>query len=812
MSDLLDNTNSLYFIEGGGEMGEMIRSKNWNETPLGDPELWNPVLKNAISIILNNPFGMYIAWGSDYTQIYNDGYRPILGSIKHPAALGISTRETFAEIWSTIGDMFGDVMKGKSVGFRDFMLPLNRNGYVEECYFDFAYSPIRLENNEVGGVFVTMSETTSKRKSEIALQRGEERFRNMADNIPNLAWMANADGYIYWYNKKWYEYTGKTAEEMEGWGWQSVHNPDILPTVMNKWTNAIANGEEFEMEFPLKGANDKYCNFLTRVQPFRNSEGKIHQWFGTNTDITKRIEIEEALKESEERFRTMAESSGILIAMSDESSNAIYFNNAWISITGRTQEQLINYGWEDLLHPDERKDFINLYLNSFQNKVNFTTELRLLNKENNYIYLFLTSSPRFTPNGTFAGFISTCTEITERIKAEQALVKNEENLRNTILHAPVAMCIIKGPTYVVELVNEKMIEIWGRPAKDVLNKPIFESLPEVKDQGFDKLLHGVYTTGETFSANGLPASLIRNNKLENIFLNFVYEPYREGDGRITGVLAVAVDVTSEILAKNKIEEIVNKRTKELAEANENLRKSNDELAQFAYVASHDLQEPLRKITTFSNLLENNLGEIIDDKSKNYLDKINGSTKRMSTLIKDVLTYSALIKDSKVLRNVDLNQIVRHVLGDYDLLIGQKNAQITVESLPEIEAIPIQMEQLFGNIVGNSLKFTRDKIRPEIKIKAMKLNVDEIKKLGLNFLTEYYTIQIIDNGIGFKHENSIQIFDIFKRLHRTPNYQGTGIGLAMCKKIVLNHNGEINALGSSENGAVFNIILPKKQIN
>ena len=171
----MSNKNSdHYFLRGGGEMGELIRAKDWSKTSLGDPADWPQSLCTMVAVMLDNPFGMYIAWGSEYIQLYNDGYRPILGTTKHPQALGISTRETFAEIWHIIESMFDGVMKGKAVGFPDFMLPLNRDGFVEECYFDFSYSPIRKDDGEVGGVLVTVIETTNKKKQEENLKESEK--------------------------------------------------------------------------------------------------------------------------------------------------------------------------------------------------------------------------------------------------------------------------------------------------------------------------------------------------------------------------------------------------------------------------------------------------------------------------------------------------------------------------------------------------------------------------------------------------------------------------------------------------------------
>lgn len=394
--------------------------------------------------------------------------------------------------------------------------------------------------------------------------------------------------------------------------------------------------------------------------------------------------------------------------------------------------------------------------------------------------------------------------------AKQKIEQSEENFRNMILQAPVAMCILMGPSHIVEVANSLMIELWGKSKEDVVNKPLFEALPDAREQGLEQLLTEVYTTGITFKADERPVQLLRNGELETVYQNFVYEPYKDAGKTVLGVFVISVNVTEQVLTRQRIEEIVKERTKELETANYNLQKSNAELAQFAYIASHDLQEPLRKISTFSRMLENRTSGTLDDQSKNYLTKIMNSSDRMNLLIRDVLSYSELSKGTEIFKEVNLNEVVENTITDYELLIEEKEATIEYAKLPAIEAIPLQMSQLFGNLIGNALKFTRKDLKPVIRISCSELSEDEKNKSVLNQTLNYYKIEISDNGIGLKPEHREQIFNIFQRLHRKSEYAGTGIGLAICKKIALNHGGDLNALGSTENGAVFNAILPSTQ--
>ena len=250
---------------------------------------------------------------------------------------------------------------------------------------------------------------------------------------------------------------------------------------------------------------------------------------------------------------------------------------------------------------------------------------------------------------------------------------------------------------------------------------------------------------------------------------------------------------------SRLEEEVNERTAKLNSLNElleqknrELEKSNKELESFNYVASHDLQEPLRKIQTFLSMISQR-GD--DTKAiHTYMDKISSSADRMSNLIQDVLTYSRLSVENQF-TDVDLNKVIDNVLSDYELMISEKKAVINRDRLPIVKAIPLQMNQLFGNLISNALKYNDG--QPVITIRSKKLGSDP----------EMLEITLGDNGIGFEPQYADQIFELFKRLHSKSEYNGTGIGLSICKKIIEQHNGTISATSNEGKGALFTIQLP-----
>jgi two-component system CheB/CheR fusion protein len=290
-------------------------------------------------------------------------------------------------------------------------------------------------------------------------------------------------------------------------------------------------------------------------------------------------------------------------------------------------------------------------------------------------------------------------------------------------------------------------------------------------------------------------------------------PMRGSDGKISSWVGTAIDIHEQKMFSDELEKKVRRRTASLKQSNFELEHANKNLEQFAFIAAHDLQEPLRKIQIFSGMLTDNFVSQLPADAGELIGKISSSSKRMSTLISDVLNFSQIEKDANAFQATDLSLIFQDVLGDFSLLIEEKQANIQLGRLPTAEVIPFQLHQLFYNLISNSLKFSRHEGHPQINITSRELSPFQIEKYpGLNKGRAYFEILFEDNGIGFDQKYSEQIFSIFQRLHRSDLYGGTGIGLALCKRIVSYHNGEISAESKEGSGALFRIILPFKREN
>ena len=491
------------FLEGGSEAGNLIRSFDWTDSPVGTPAEWPASLQTILNIMLHSAFPMFLFWGKELVCFYNDAFRPSLGANgKHPA-IGKKGKEVWPEIWDFIGPLIEQVMKtGEPVWFEDQLVSFYRNGKIEDIYWTFSYSAAFDDNGKTNGVFVT------------------------------------------------------------------------------------------------------------------------------------------------------------------------------------------------------------------------------------------------------------CTETTEKVLSVKKLVETEKKIHTLVRESTVGIATLIGEDSVVEIANEAFANLTGVALNQLVGKAFFEVAPDTIPC-LKAVVDKVRTLGKPAYSYSRPCSLHNGEDKREVYLDIVYQPYKENGGLTTGVMVRYIDVTQQVLARQKIEEVVTTRTKELAEANKNLKRSNEQLEHFAHIASHDLKEPVRKITTFTHMLESSLGTL-DERSRILLDKIKKVTAGMTALVDDILAYSELSTTTLRFENVKLQEIINEIEKDYELLIQEKKAQINLIDLPVLEANRRQIFQLFANLIANALKFSKSNLQPVIDISCSVATKEEIAKYALNKNKDYYHIKVADNGIGFDNEYAEKI--------------------------------------------------------
>jgi len=424
-----------------------------------------------------------------------------------------------------------------------------------------------------------------------------------------------------------------------------------------------------------------------------------------------------------------------------------------------------------------------------------------INKNGDLLNVSLTISPIKDANGTIVGASKIARDITHQKMQEVSLRESEERYRLAIETARLGTWSfdIKNNNLVYSAETANIFGTWNKALTWTL---MMEAIyPEDKDLVNARLQQAM--TNVDGGDYDIEYRIVQESKAIR-WARVRGKVYFSPHGDAEKIIGTMLDITDEKTTKEILEQTVAERTADLSRMNEHLLKSNENLAQFAYIASHDLQEPLRKIQTFIDIIDKN-GHL-DPMPANYFHRIKASAERMSSLVESILEYSRIDRQETQFVKTDLNLILKEVVEDYETLINTTGTQIQAQQLPVIMGLPSQLRQLFGNLISNAIKFCET--TPCIKISAKFLFNDQLPD-GVPILDSERVLEIsfTDNGIGFAQQYAEKIFQIFQRLHSKSTYKGTGIGLALCKKIIENHQGYIYAYGEPDKGSTFVILLP-----
>jgi PAS domain S-box-containing protein len=365
-----------------------------------------------------------------------------------------------------------------------------------------------------------------------------------------------------------------------------------------------------------------------------------------------------------------------------------------------------------------------------------------------------------------------------------------ERLYEVFMQAPAAITVLEGPEHVFTVSNPLYQQLTGN--RELLGKSVRDALPELEGQGFYELLDQVYESGEPYSARETLVRLEHEGERKDLYLDFVYQPLKEADGRVFGIMAHAVDVTGPVLARKEIEQ----KADELARLTRELERSNRELDQFAYVASHDLKAPLRGIANLAQWIEEDLADRVAGETKEHMQLLKGRVNRMEALIDGVLAYSRAGRVREKPQLVDVRALVADVL---ELLAPPAEIDIAVgPEWPTLETERVPLQQVFMNLIGNAIKHNRT---PGARI-----------EIGAQRRDDSFEFSIADNGPGIAPQHHDKIWQIFQTLAARDKVEGTGIGLSVVRKIVEARGGQAWLDSDVGRGATFYFTWPERPRN
>ncbi|GAA6765524.1 hypothetical protein AAFH68_14600 [Flavobacterium sp. CGRL1] len=687
-----------------------------------------------------------------------------------------------------------------------------------------AISAARISNSEgkTAAFSGTVADITERENSRLALEQAESRlektkreadrhFKNVTDSSPTGLWLSNTQGILTYFNKTLIDFTGLPYEELLAGKWTCVIFEEDFKKTKETYKDAIENKMHFDVLFRALKNNGELIWCRAAGDPFYDSDGQYGGYAGFCMDINELITGRNAVTESQHKVTSMIDQSPVGICLFTGYDMKIEISNdIMIGYWGKDRS-VIGQPLLEAVPELIGQSFIDILQEVYRTGETYyghamPADLKLNGEISTYYFEF-TYTPIRDSKGEIYGVMDIAIDITDQVIASKKLEETRIALSGAIELAELSTWNLDPASGTITCSDR--FKSWLGIENNTANREAFlERITEPYRHKVAEALNEALSGGQE-NFYDYEFEIINKITGQHRIIHANAQVLQSQDGLLKSLSGTAQDVTKQRELQQELAFKVKERTAELHAANAELEINNRELSQFAYIASHDLQEPVRKISVFTDMLKSNLNKN-PEKVNLYIDKILRSAKRMENLIKDVLQFSRLGTISQNFEPVDLNVVLTETLADFDLTIEQKNAKIHITNLPVVAAIPLQMSQLFGNLISNALKYNRPNTAPEITISASPVPENELMLHVLNLELEYTKIEVRDNGIGFTQQYAEQIFNIFQRLHGNDEFSGTGIGLAMCRKIMQNHNGEITATSQEGVGTTFTIIIPLLQ--
>lgn len=632
-----------------------------------------------------------------------------------------------------------------------------------------------------------------KKIAEQTLKEQKEQYRSIFHSTTDAMLIFSEEGHVIESNQSASQMFGFLPEQLRGKKGTDLF--ETSPQLYNAMESIIRSGREYQ------GIGKVQTNTGNAIEVRINGTHYLHNGKTHLLVVMKRTaverQMEEALLKSEVFAETITSVSPVTLWMTNENAETIYINQTWMNMVGGNLEDHLGSGWLNAIIPEDQEKAKKIFMNAFSEKKVFTQDFRIRRRGGAISWCTTFGSPYFHPNGGFGGFAGSLTDITERKMAEEKL-SSQNTLINTITN---------NTFQALFLMDAKQQCTYMNPAAELMTG---YRLHEVQDKALHYFIHHTHPDGTHYPLEDCPIDRALPSRMqtvgEEVFIRkngqffpvaFVASPIIEHGvpkGTVIEVRETSEEKRIREALRNKEKETMELLEQKVKERTAELEKINFELMQFTSVASHDLKEPVRKVAIFSQRSKDLAKDFPNVEFHKNLDNIIRSAKRMAALIDDLLAFARISQTPDTFKKVDLKALLSQIKDDLQVSIAEKNARIEFEKLPVIDGIEFQLGQVFQNLISNSLKFAHPERDPVILINSSQKNG---------------SIEIIysDNGIGFENEVSERIFELFERLHSKQQFEGTGIGLAIAKKIIMMHGGDIIAQGNPGVGARFIITLP-----
>ena len=815
------------------------------DSPVGPQEQWPQPLRTTFGTLLASPHQIVLFWGPQYLAFYNEAYAPTIG-LKHPGAFGQPAEVYWSELWDDLKPLLDQVREtGRPVFIKDRPFKIDRHGHLETVTFDIAYSAVPGDEGTVAGVLCIVNETTERTASEQRLRESEARFRNMADHAPVIMWVVDHTGYCTYLNTRWYEFTGQSLEEAEGYGWLDATHPDDKENAGNVFMGALARQEAFRLEYRLRRHDGVYRWAIDAAEPRFSPDGSFLGYIGSVIDIDERHEMERRLWESETGLRTLTNAIDQMVWSTRPDGFHDFYNDRWYAFTGVTPGSTDGEGWDVIVHPEDLARTQATWQHSLGTGEPYEIEYRLRHHSGRYRWVIGRANPLVSDSGQILRWYGTCTDVHELKTAElqrsaiadfDKKVASLSDPADIVASALLTVSSILTPSRVgygmIDRERETVFieQDWTAPGTQSL-----AGLNRFRDYGLFiedlKRGHTVVVSdawedertrdkAAVLEAIGARASINipvteQNGLVAVFFVNKATVTDWSADdvsfladmaGRLHNAVERRRAETGLRQLTESLEQQVHDRTEELRKSEERLRQSQklETIGKLTGGVAHDFNNLLQVVGGNLQLLQKDVTG--NDRAERRVTNAMAGVARGAKLASQLLAFGRrqaldpkVINAGRFLR--DMDDMLRRSIGEaieLETIIGG--------GLWNCLADPAQVENAVLNLAINARDAMDGDGKLTIEVGNAFLDDEYVAKHDDVEPGQYVLISVSDTGSGIPAEFIDQVFEPF--FSTKAEGKGTGLGLSMVFGFVKQSGGHVKIYSEVGHGTTVKMYLPR----